>query len=172
LQYLKQFHDAKTVILDVRGNPGGGAVPLQQSLMDKSYPLWTESSSMNGGFLLREHTAYPQQAHVTSSEAVIRPGDTAYTASLILLIDRGCTCACEDFVMPLKITKRAKLVGETTAGTFFMTNFTRFDNGMTLNVDSIRHSFPDGSRFEGVGVAPDVEIQPTAHEFKLGRDVV
>jgi hypothetical protein len=35
---------------------------------------------------------------------------------LILLIDRECTCACEDFVMPFKATHRAELIGETTDG--------------------------------------------------------
>jgi carboxyl-terminal processing protease len=74
--------------------------------------------------------------------------------------------------MPFKIAKRAILVGETTAGTFSFTNFNTFDNGMILNVASIRHTFPDGSQFEGVGIAPDVEIHPTALDLKEGRDVV
>ena len=174
LQYLKQFHEANTVILDVRGNPGlGSGVPLQRSLMDKPYPMWSESSSMNGGFLLREYDiAYPDVSHVMTSEATIRPGDPAYTGKLILLVDRGCTCACEDFVMPFKVTRRAQLVGETTAGSFSFTNFTQFDNGMMLNIASVRHTFPDGSRFEGIGIAPDVEIQPTAQDLKAGRDLV
>jgi carboxyl-terminal processing protease len=174
LDYLKQFHDAKTVILDVRKNPGlGDGGPLQRSLMDKPYPLWSESSSMKGGFLLREYdVAYPEVSHVTSSEAVVRPREPVYTGKLIVLIDRGCTCACEDFVMPFKDTHRARLVGETTAGTFSFTNFTQFDNGMMLNVASVRHTFPDGSRFEGVGIAPDVEIENTAQDLKAGRDVV
>jgi carboxyl-terminal processing protease len=174
LDYLKQFHEAKTVILDVRGNPGLGAgVPLQRSLMDRPYPMWSESSSMNGGFLLREYDiAYPEVSHVMTSEAVIRPRDPAYTGKLILLIDRGCTCACEDFVMPFKVTRRAQLVGETTAGSFSFTNFTQFDNGMMVNIASVRHTFPDGSRFEGVGITPDVAIQPTAQDLKAGRDIV
>lgn len=174
LDYLKQFHEAKMVILDVRGNPGlGDGGPLQRSLMDKPYSMWTESSSMKGGILLRQYDiAYPEVSHVMSSEAVIRPRDSAYTGKLILLTDRGCTCACEDFVMPFKVAKRAQLVGETTAGTFSFTNFTQFDNGMMLNVASVRHTFPDGSRFEGIGIAPDVEIQPSAKDLKAGRDIV
>ncbi len=174
LDYLKQFHDAKTVILDVRKNPGlGDGGPLQRSLMDKPYPLWSETSSMKGGFLLREYNvAYPEISHVTSSEAVARPRDPVYTGRLIVLIDRGCTCACEDFVMPFKVTRRAQLVGETTAGTFSFTNFTQFENGMMLNIASVRHTFPDGSRFEGIGIAPDVEIENTVQDLKAGKDVV
>src|SRR5262249_8501885 len=138
LDFLKQFHDAKAVVLDVRGNPGlGNGIPLQRSLMDKPYQMWTEHSNMKGGFLLREYDiAYPKVAHVTTSEAVIRPGDPVYTGKLLLLIDRGCTCACEDFVMAFKTTHRAQLIGETTAGSFSFTNFTQFENGMMLNIAS------------------------------------
>jgi carboxyl-terminal processing protease len=172
LEYLKQFHEAKTVILDVRGNPGLGiGDALQRSLMDKPYPMWSESSSMKGGFLLR-HIAYPEVSHVTTSEGMIRPQEPVYAGRLIMLIDRGCTCACEDFVMPFKITKRAQLVGETTAGSFSSTNFTQFDNGMMLNIASVRHTFPDGSRFEGIGIAPDVEVEPKAQDLKAGKDIV
>ena len=74
--------------------------------------------------------------------------------------------------MPFKITKRAQLIGETTAGTFSFTNFTQFENGMLLNVASVRHTFPDGSRFEGIGIMPDTEIHPTVQDMKIGKDVV
>ena len=74
--------------------------------------------------------------------------------------------------MPFKIARRAQLLGETTAGTSSSTNFTHFENGMMLNVTSVRHTFPDGSRFEGVGIAPDVEVPITAQDLKAGRDIV
>lgn len=174
LDYLRQFHEAKAVILDVRGNPGlgdGGA--LQRSLMDKPYPMWMEHSAMRGGLLLRHYAGvYPGSAEVTTSEATASPADAVYTGRLILLIDRGCVCACEDFVMPFKFSKRAVLVGETTAGSYSSTNFTQFENGMMLNIASVRHTFPDGSRFEGVGIAPDVEVEPTIEDLKTGKDVV
>ena len=74
--------------------------------------------------------------------------------------------------MPFKFSKRAQLVGETTAGSFSPTNFIQFENGMMLSIASVRHTFPDGSRFEGVVVAPDAEIGPAIEELKTGKDVV
>jgi len=174
LEHLKQFHEAPTVILDLRGNPGrGDPGALQKALMDKPYQLWAAHSTMHGGTLLREYdVAYPEVSHVTTSDAVVRPAESAFAGRLVLLVDRGCTCACEDFVMPFKIGKRALLVGETTAGTFSFTNSTRFENGMRLNVSSVRHTFPDGSRFEGVGIPPDVEVHPTIQDLKAKKDVI
>lgn len=173
LNYLKQFHEAKAIILDVRGNPGlGDSAILQQSLMNKPYQMWTEHSSLNGGLLLRQHGAYPEVARVTTSQATVAPQDPAYAGPLFLLIDRGCICACEAFVMPFKIAGRAQLLGENTAGSYSSTNFTHFENGMMLNIASVRHMFPDGSKFEGIGIAPDVEIQPKVQDLKSGKDVV
>jgi carboxyl-terminal processing protease len=174
LDYFKQFHDAKAVILDVRGNPGlGEPLALQRALMKNPYQTWMESSSMKGGALLRNYSpAYPELSEMTTSGAVVPPREPIYSGRLILLIDRGCSCACEDFVMPFKVSKRAELVGENTAGTFSFTHFTAFENGMLLNIAAVHHTFPDGSQFEGVGIAPDIEVQMNAEDWKAGRDVV
>src|SRR6266851_3140103 len=72
----------------------------------------------------------------------------------------------------VEFTKRAQLIGETTAGTFSFTKFTQLENGMILNVASVRHTFPDGSRFEGIGIRPDIEIHSTVQDMKIGKDVV
>ena len=174
LAYFREFQSAKAIILDVRGNPGAGAATaLQLALMTKPFNGWITSSSVKGGALLRNaDVAHPEHAEINTSDVLVNAHDPVYSGRLFLLVDRGCTCACEDFVMPFKFAKRAVLVGETTAGTFAFTTFNTFENGMMLNVTSIRRTFPDGSQFEGVGISPDVEIHPTAQDLKQGRDVV
>jgi len=174
LDYLAQFHDAKAVILDVRGNPGLGVHSvLQSALMGRPYETWTESSSEHGGSLLRNYASgYPEHSTLTLSGEVIHPREAAYTGRLVLLTDRICSCACEDFVMPFKYSKRATLVGETTAGTFSLTRHIDFDNGMILNIAAVHHTFPDGSRFEGVGIAPDVPVEIMPEDLRTGRDLV
>ena len=174
LEYLAQYHDAKAVVLDVRGNPGTGLPStLQRALMGRPYQTWTESSTEHGGALLRNYAlGYPAHTTVTLTDTVITPGESAYTGRLILLIDRVCSCACEDFVMPFKYSKRATLVGEATAGTFSLTRHMDFENGMMLNIAAVHHTFPDGSHFEGVGIAPDVPVEITAEDLRAGRDLV
>jgi carboxyl-terminal processing protease len=174
LELLKQFHDVKTLILDVRGNPGLGAErDLQRALMVHPYKGWTESSSEHGGALLRNFApAYPEHSTLTISDTVIQPREPAYSGRLILLTDRVCSCACEDFVMPFKYSKRATLVGETTAGTFSWTRHIDFENGMILNIAAVHHTFPDGSQFEGVGITPDVPVDITPEDLRTGRDPV
>jgi carboxyl-terminal processing protease len=173
LEFFRQFRDAKTVVLDVRGNPGtGNPLALQASLMVNPYQTWTESGSNHGGPLLRSYASYPEHATITLSDTVIQPRDTVYSGRLILLTDRVCSCACEDFVMPFKYAKRATLVGETTAGSFSFTRHVNYENGMILNIAAVHHTFPDGSQFEGVGIAPDVPVETTADDLRAGRDIV
>ena len=174
LDFLRQFHDAKAVILDVRGNPGlGDPGPLLRALMDRPYQAWTDSTSEHGGALLRNYgPGYPGHSSLTLSDTLVTPREPAYSGRLILLTDRVCSCACEDFVMPFKYAKRATLVGETTAGTFSMTRHVDYPNGMILNISAVRHTFPDGSRFEGVGIVPDVPVDTSPEDLRTGRDPV
>ena len=178
VEYLRQFRDAKALILDVRGNEGmGSGVHLQAALMDKPYPSWSERSRLGGGTLMRHNGAHPQHAELSTGDAQVNPDaleppEVHFKGKLILLVDRECVCACEDFVMPFKVTRRAQLVGETTAGTYSETRFSSAENGMLLNVSAIRHVFPDGSRFEGVGIAPDVPVETTPEDLKARRDPV
>jgi carboxyl-terminal processing protease len=174
IAFLREFHDAKAVILDVRGNPGtGDPLPLQSALMVGPYQTWTQSSSEHGGPLLRNYASgYPGHSTLTLSDIVVTPRENAYAGRLILLTDRICSCACEDFVMPFKYSKRATLVGETTAGTFSMTRHLDLPNGMMLNIAAVHHTFPDGSPFEGVGISPDVAVEITPEDLRAARDPV
>src|SRR6516164_4711937 len=160
LRYLEEFRDAKAVILDVRGNPGmGEPVALQSALIGKPYQSWTESSSLHGGPLLRSYgVAYPEHSTITTSDAVVHPRDKSYTGRLILLTHRICACACEIFVRQFKYFMPSGLVGEMKAGMVSLTRHMPFDNGMILNIAAIHHTFPDGSQFEGVGIAPDISV--------------
>jgi carboxyl-terminal processing protease len=177
LDFVRQFQEAKTIILDVRGNEGGGnGRALQDALMDRPYTLWTEHSNVQGGALLRAFQGHhpPSSVELSIAKGMGDPerSDIHFKGRVLLLTDRECTCACEDFVMPFKITHRAQLIGETTAGTFSHTHFTEFENGMMLNVSAIRNTFPDGSKFEGIGISPDVEVGITPEDLKAGRDPV
>src|SRR5262249_35114484 len=125
------------------------------------------------GPILRSYTiGYPDHVMLTSTDVVVPSNEGAYGGRLILLIDRVCSCACEDFVMPFKYSKRATLVGETTTGSYSETRHTNFENGMVLNISAVHHAFPDGSTFEGVGIAPDVPVDMTPDDLKAGRDPV
>ena len=43
---------------------------------------------------------------------------------------------------------------------------------MSLTVGSVRCRFPDGAPFEGVGIAPDVPVEPSITDVRDSKDPV
>jgi carboxyl-terminal processing protease len=109
---------------------------------------------------------------VTWGGEVIDPSPNAFHGRLILLVDGGCISACEELVEPFKDSGRGIIVGETTEGSSGLPYVYDFHNGMLLKIAVMRQYFPDGSEFEGVGIKPDIEVQPTIEDLKNARDPV
>jgi carboxyl-terminal processing protease len=195
VDYVRQFHGAKTLIVDVRNNRGG-ILPKQliKALIDRPYHEWKESSmarlplfdldpddkkeriatmqpeSLRGcKYLAGDHLC---SLPVTWGGGIIEPSPNAFHGRVIFLIDSRCVSACEELVEPFKDSGRATLVGETTEGSSGLPYIYDFHNGMTLHIAIKRQYFPDGSEFEGVGIKPDVEVHPTIQSLKSGHDVI
>jgi carboxyl-terminal processing protease len=195
LDFVRQFRNAKTLIIDVRNNPGGVAPQrLIQVLMDRPYHEWKQSTTVRVAVAecdlknekTKSSTAMPPflrncerspDNQLCSSLAtwggdVVQPRPNPFRGRVILLIDSGCVSACEELVEPFKDSGRGTLVGETTEGSSGLPLFYDFGNGMTLKISVKRLYFPDGSEFEGVGIKPDAEVHPTIESLKSGRDLM
>lgn len=194
VEFLRQHSEAAAVIIDVRGN-GGGTTPVDliHALLDRPYRDWTESTS----FSIALFEAYRQVAEMSRAEQLgdyVRgyldafanfehpqlklpgtlntPRDVIYRGELFLLADFGCASACEDFLLPFKQSGRGLIIGRRTRGSTGQPFLYSFDNGMSFRVSSKRVYFPDGTQFEGVGIVPDISIQPSVEDVRAGRDVV
>jgi carboxyl-terminal processing protease len=194
VEFVRQHAGARVLIVDVRGN-GGGTTPgnLIRALMDRPYREITEASPMSfalfGAYrqvmtMLRPDQgterdrgamealgAYSNPQLVTPGE-LKQPEKPLYTGKVLILTDNECASACEDFVMPFKVSRRGQILGQSTAGSTGQPFFFNFGNGMSFRVSTKRVFFPDGSQFEGVGVTPDVSLQPSPADMRAGTDVV
>ncbi|HEV3471044.1 MAG TPA: S41 family peptidase [Pyrinomonadaceae bacterium] len=172
LEFVRRFKDAGALIIDVRGN-GGGSTPqeLTKALMGRPYRWWAEATPQTLA-VLKYRGEYHTNTMMTWGGETIRPGEPVFKGRLVILADGGCGSACEDFVMPFKDNGRATVIGERTAGSTGQPYLHDFGNGMMIVVGSIRTSFPDGSPFEGVGIAPDIEMPATVKDLMEGTDAV
>ena len=194
LAFVKQHADAQALIIDLRGNSGGttpGA--LIKSLMDRPYLDWSDASAMSVGLLKAygeladkpethdnpELHGYAEGMRTYFTQPMMlwpgrlqKPDHPVYTGKLIVLTDGVCGSACEDFVMPLKVSGRAIVVGEATQGSSGQPYLHAFGNGMSFRVGAKRMSFGDGAPFEGVGIQPDVEVIATPEQLRAGADPV
>ena len=194
LEFVKQNVGAKAFIIDVRGN-GGGSTPgkLIAALMDRPYRDWVESTSANiglyGAYRQLQNVVPPaaqteslkttielssqlEQVQIYLANKLIQPDNPIYKGRVIVLTNFDCASACEDFVMPLKISGRAEIYGSATRGSTGQPYMYDFGNGMGFRISAKRAFLPDGSPFEGVGLTPTVFIEPTAAEIRAGNDVV
>ncbi len=177
VELVGEFRDAAVLIVDVRGNMGGSTPEgLTQALMDRPYRWWTESTPAVLPYFRYEASRGDWQFEPFESPDLLwrspvrEPGKEHFKGKLALLVDGGCNSACEDFVMPFKDNGRALIVGQTTAGSSGQPYMLDLGDQMMLMVGAKREMFPDGSRFEGVGIKPDVEAAPTIEDIRRGRD--
>ena len=179
IELVREYKDAAALIVDVRGN-GGGSTPsdLTTALMNRPHRWWTESTPASLPFFrLRAAEGQWQYQPFGHPELLWRSSYAqaaldAYRGRLALLVDGGCLSSCEDLVMPFKDNGRAIVVGETTGGSSGQPYVLDLGDGMMALVGAKRETFPDGTRFEGVGIRPDLEMAPTVDDIRAGRDVV
>lgn len=169
---VKAHLKAKAIIVDVRGN-GGGSTPakLQSVLMDRAYQGWSETTPVRMGVLelYQDVGLHPE---LRWSAPVMTPAEIHYDGRVLILTDVRCFSACEDFVEPFKINHRATILGEHTAGSTGQPYSKNLGNGFSFRVGAKREYFPDGAEFEGIGVMPDMAVEPTPADLRAGRDPV
>jgi carboxyl-terminal processing protease len=140
---------ASALVIDLRGN-GGGNTPsgLGRDLLGAEWLRWKNA---------------PPESPVPDKARPL-PALPRY----VLIVDRSCGSACEDFAISFAMSAKSVLVGETTAGSSGQPKFTDWGNGMKLWVGSRRQWFPDGREFEGVGIRPDIAISLKPEDFEPG----
>ncbi len=168
--------DPRTIrgmILDIRFNSGGNsdnADAIVGALTDEPLKAskWKSLSYVPAFRSWGRPTGW-----IEEGPAVIEPRrGKRYTGPLVVLTGPGTFSAAEDFLVPLRYSGRAVLVGERTAGSTGNPIVVALPGGGTFRVVSKRDVFPDGREFVGIGISPDVEVHPTRADLLRGADPV
>jgi C-terminal processing protease CtpA/Prc len=157
----------KTLIMDLRGNPGGSVDVLEKVVgyvMDHNVTIATRVSRR------------PEKPLIAKSR-----GDDAFKGKLIVLIDSRSASAAELFAQTVQLEHRGTIVGDQSAGAVMESKFYphQFEipqaEGSILipygtSVTDANLIMADGKSLEGVGVTPDVIVLPTGADLAAGRD--
>ncbi|MGA8224111.1 MAG: S41 family peptidase [Candidatus Acidiferrales bacterium] len=154
----------QTLILDLRGNPGGAVVCLER-MVGNVFDHDVKISDRIGRKELK-----PQLAKT-------RGGNT-FTGKIIVLVDSDSASAAELFARVIQLEKRGQVIGDRTSGSVMEAR----GYSRSLGADTkVFYSFSvtdadlimkDGKSLEHNGVIPDEAALPTAQDLAEGRDPV
>ncbi|MET8140503.1 S41 family peptidase [Sphaerisporangium sp. NPDC005288] len=146
----------KAVVLDLRGNGGGSP---------------REVTRLLGAFAHGKVTSY--FCPLTGECAANRTDDTVTLLGLrlVVLTDRGCASACEDFSAAVKDNGIGTLIGTRTAGAVSgpARGYLLGDGGVLL-LPQVRHLGPAREIIDTIGVPVDHYVPLTALDVATGRD--
>ncbi|MFH1744459.1 MAG: S41 family peptidase [bacterium] len=165
---LDEFAEAKGLIVDVRPN-GGGDERLAQYF---------------AGCFITEPRIYAKNVYRDPSDPsgftnppydrVIEPkkGRPKYRGKVAVLMGQANMSSCEAFLLMMKQAPSCTLVGDRSFGSSGNPKAFPLANGVTVYLPSWKAMRPDGTVFEGEGIAPDVLIEATEEDFRQGDPVL
>lgn len=99
-------------------------------------------------------------------------GDRQFTGPIALLTTHATQSAGETFSLAMRERDDLVTVGTTTAGAFSDAILREAGNGWAYTISVGDYRAADGRSYEGIGLAPDVEVANTARDLDAGRDRV
>jgi len=157
---IKKF---KSLILDLRGNPGGYVETLRHVV----------------GYFVGEPIKIGDVKTRTETKQVMsKKVGGSFDGKLIVLIDSDSASAAELFARVMQLQKRATVIGDKSSGSVMESRQYRRQLGTDTVVfygTSITEAdiiMTDGQSLEHVGVTPDELVIPSQEDLAKGRDPV
>ncbi|HEV2645468.1 MAG TPA: S41 family peptidase [Acidobacteriaceae bacterium] len=153
----------QTLIIDLRGNPGGS----------------TDSLQMIAGYLFDHDVKIADRVgRKTMKPQMAKAFHSPFKGKLIVLIDSGSASSSELLARVVQLEHRGTVLGDTSAGAVMEAH--QFgdqigaDNVIAygMSVTDANLVMSDGKSLENHGVEPDEKILPTAADLAAGRDPV
>jgi carboxyl-terminal processing protease len=153
-----------TLILDLRGNPGGYVDILKQML----------ARVINHEIKLADRVSRKD-----TKPEMIKPSKLGvYDGKIIVLIDSNSASAAELFARVMQLEHRGVVVGDRSAGAVMEARQYSEAEGVdtmifyALSVTSANLVMADGKSLEKTGVIPDTVLLPSANDLAVGADPV
>lgn len=161
---MERIAGHKTLVLDLRGNPGGRLVALTR---------------FAGYFFDREVKMNDLKMRDGVKEEKLKPNKkNNFQGKLIVLVDSRTASAAEIFARLVQLEKRGFVIGDRTSG-MVMQSYRVFlrVGGVTpviygLSITNADVIMTDGKSLERVGVTPDELLLPTNKDLRNRRDPV
>ncbi len=157
-QAMESFRELPGVIVDLRGNPGGlGAMAMGMA------GWFVEEKGLRLGTMIMRTGEF---------NFVINTRANGYQGKVALLIDNLSGSTSEIFAGGLKDLGLARVFGMRSAGAALPSNIIKLPNGDGFQFAIANYISQGGEVLEGVGVEPDVVVQPTRESLLAEGDPI
>src|SRR5215831_2969482 len=165
-QIVKEFKDAKGIIIDVRGN-GGGDDRVGKVIADRFADrrrLYMKTQIRNGP----DHSNFSEWKYW-----YVEPeGPIQFTRPVILLTHRFSVSAAENLTLAMRVLPNATVVGDATSGVFADVYGDALPNGWRFSVPFKLFVDWQGFCWEGIGVPADIRQINTKQDIDAKQDKV
>ncbi len=154
-----QAQGMKSLIVDVRYNPGGMLTSVVQILDD----------ILPEGLLVYIEDKYGNRQDYNSDE------DTYLDCPIAVLMNENSASAAEIFAGAIKDYDYGTLIGTTTYGKGIVQTIFPLENGDAVKITTAKYFTPKGNYIHGVGIDPDIELEyeylnPDGEEYEMQYD--
>ena len=141
-----EAQNAKGLVLDLRGNPGGPPLAAMEI----------------SGFFLKggDEFAYFQKRNAPKADLTVPTFDPQeqFTGPIVILVDADTGSAAELFAGIMQFRGRAVVLGVNTAGQILLKSMFPMGDGSSIALVTARTHYPDGSVFGFDGITPNKVI--------------
>ena len=160
-----ELKGARSLVIDLRDNGGGEA----EAMADLASTMLEPGASL-GRFTDREGRVqlepFTRASLVSTASAFKR-----FRGPLVLVTNARTASAAEVFAASLREAGRASVVGEATCGCVLgIRERHPLPDGGVLDISEMDYHTAGGTRLEGRGLRPDLEVAPTREDLSRGRD--
>jgi C-terminal processing protease CtpA/Prc len=153
---------ARALVIDLRGNRGGRRDTL---------------IAFSNKFIAAPDVMGEEIGRKKTEKLELSPARGAYNVPMAILVDSQTSSSAEFFAKHFQRTKKAIVIGDTTAGRAVWSRFWGERIGVErfvpfgVQISVARMVFPDGDEIEGKGVIPDQKCVPTEADLVEGDDI-
>jgi carboxyl-terminal processing protease len=162
-EVLAQLADAKSLVIDIRYNPGGSdtvSFGVAGHFIAAPMPVFTKTTRFG----------YTQTVPFT---VVLQPkGDKPVSVPVVLVTSRLTGSAAEILTLAMREIDQVVVLGEPTGGGLSDVMEFTLPNGWSLRLSNQTYLNMNGELFELVGIPPDVVVEYDTQQYISGRDPV
>ncbi len=187
--FSSRFATAQRLLIDLRGNPGGGIGGL--ALMSYLTPNRLPVGYSRNRKMAQQHqdpSTLPIFSKVPRSKLAIPRlalkfagktsvylytealGQQSFRGKIVILVNEHATGAAEMLAQFAQESQLATIIGTKTPGRLVSRSATKLGNGYRLVIPVAAYISARGKQIEGHGVVPDIDVPWSYQDAAAGRD--